>query len=411
MTPLRRKACMMYRNMKVRARHSRGTVSAAFLVVLAAIVLGPQPGAAASDPAASNSPSEVAKAKYELAARAYQGRRFGDAVLLLEESLRLHSSPNARLLLGHCYRDLGRLGSAHKTYQATEREAAERLGAGQQQYGEARKDAIGNLADLEPRVPFLTLAVPAGMPNDFTVLLDGLPVAQELWGTRQPLDPGKHEITASGTKQRKFSKTIELQLGGVLRVEVLPEREASAEVRLYIPDAPTGTQVFIDGKPSAANKEMTALYLDPGVHNLMVTAPGHRSVRWQRHLENGELVSLHPNLRRATPRAAALVLGGLTLATLVVAIGLGAQAQVEDDANRPAKGVVPDPSSEAIATRDRIRAMAGAATGLAPLAGVFGVATLGLALTADWSSQRAGRPRSSALTTSGGVGLMAGGEF
>lgn len=392
--------------MQARVRLPQRLQGVVLKVAVAAVGFLTWPGKAAADTTISASPSEVAKAKYELATRAYQSRRFGDAVLLLEESLRLHSSPNARLLLGHCHRDLGRLGTAFKTYQATEREAAERLRAGQRQYDEARKDAIGNLADLEPRVPYVTLAVPAGMPVDFAALLDGLPVAKDLWGTKQPLDPGKHEITASGTKLRKFSRTIELGPGKHIRVDILPEREASAEVRLYLPSAPNGTLLLVDDQPSAVAKETTFLYLDPGVHHLMIRAPGHRSVRWQRQLENGELVSLRPNLRRATPRAAALAMGGLTLATLATAIALGAQAQIEDAANRPAEGVVTEPSREAFAARDRIRIMAGVATGFAPLSGAFGVATLGLALTADWSSQRGDRPRTAALTTVGGLRLM-----
>lgn len=392
--------------MQSRARLPPGLQGLVLRVAFAATLLLAWRGQATADGAPAGSPSEVARAKYEQATRAYGSRRFGDAVLLLEESLRLHSSPNARLLLGHCLRDLGRLGTAYLTYRATEREAAERVRAGQRQYDEARKDALGNLADLEPRVPYLTLAVPAGLPVDFTVLLDGLPVAQDLWGSKLPLDPGKHEITTSGTKLRRFSQTVELRAGKQVRLEVLPEREASAEVRVYLPDAPKGTRIHVDGKSSTADKETTFLYLDPGAHSLMLTAPGYRSLRWQRRLENGELLNLRPSLRRATPRAAALVLGGLTLATLVAAIALGAQAQIEDAANRPADGAITQPSREAFATRDRIRIMAGVATGFAPLAGALGVATLGLALTADWSSAPSERPQATTLTRSGGLGLM-----
>ena len=377
-----------------------------YLAGLLLLVLCGRPDEAAAGSGAAGTPSEVAKTKYEQAIRAYQNRRYGDAVLLLEESLRLHSSPNARLLLGHCHRDLGRSGVAYQTYQAAEREAAERARQGQRQYEETRRDAIENLAELEPRVPYVTLAVPAGMPVDFAVLLDGLPVAPEQWGTRLPLDPGKHEITASGTKLRKFSQTIELRAGKHLRIDILSEREASAEVRLSLPDAPSGTLLLVDGQPSAVAKETTFLYLDPGLHRLLIRAPGHRPVRWQRRLENGELVSLHPSLRRATPRAAALALGGLSLATLVTAIALGAQAQSEDAANRPPEGVATEPSRDAFATRDRIRVMAGVATGFAPLSGALAIATVGLALTADWSSARADRPRTTALTTLGGLRLM-----
>ena len=392
--------------MQARARLSTCPNRVVLQVVAAALVFLAWRGQSAANPSLSASPSEVAKAKYELAARAYQSRRPGDAILLLEESLRLHSSPNARLLLGHCHRDLGRLGTAYRTYQATEREAAERLRAGQRQYDEARKDALGNMADLQGRVPYLTLAVPAGLPVDFTILLDGLPVAPELWGAKQALDPGKHEIAATGTKLRKFSQTIDLRPGKHSRVDILLEREASAEVRLHLPDAPAGTLLLVDGQPSAVVKETTFLYLDPGVHQLLLRAPGHRSVRWRRQLENGEQVSLRPTLRRATPRAAVLALGALTLATLVTTIALGAQAQIEDAANRPADGVVTEPSREAFAVRDRIRILAGVATGFAPLSGALGAATLGLALTADWSSPPAARPGPTALAPFGGVRLM-----
>lgn len=393
--------------MQSRSRLSRGPTGIILRVTAVTLVLLAWRTAAAAEGA----PSELARAKYEQASRAYQGRHYGDAVLHLEESLRLHSSPNARLLLGHCYRDLGRLGAAFRTYQTTEREAAERVKTGQHQYDEARKDAIGNMADLESRVPYLTLAVPAGMPVDFTLLLDGLPVPQDLWGIRQPLDPGKHEITARGAKLRNFSQTLELKAGKNVRIDVLPEREASAEVRFYFAEVPKGTQIFVDGKSSAVSAETTSLYLDPGVHNLMVTAPGHRTLRWQRRLENGDLISLRPTLRRATPRAAALFFGGLTVVTLAAAIGLGVQAQLDDAANRPMPGVETAPSLDAFATRDRIRVMAGAATGLGPLAGVFGAATLGLALTADWSSKRVDKPRISALTVSGGGGRITWGAF
>ena len=152
-------------------------------------------------------------------------------------------------------------------------------------------------------------------------------------------------------------------------------------------------------------KETTFLYLDPGLHRLLIRAPGHRPVRWQRRLENGELVSLHPSLRRATPRAAALALGGL--------------AGHPGDGHRPRcpgaergmprtvpAGVATEPSRDAFATRDRIRVMAGVATGFAPLSGALAIATVGLALTADWSSARADRPRTTALTTLGGLRLM-----
>ena len=57
--------------------------------------------------ASSDAPSEAAKEKYGKALKAYGANRYADALLLLEDVRRLHSSPNALLLLGHCYAKLG----------------------------------------------------------------------------------------------------------------------------------------------------------------------------------------------------------------------------------------------------------------------------------------------------------------
>ena len=402
----------MAEDMKPCSRRAKRTTH--YAVYMVAAMLSVVTPADATEPPGSAAPSELARVKYDLAARAYQSRRFGDAVLLLEESLRLHRSPNARLLLGHCYRDLGRLGTAYTTYRAAEREAAERLRAGQRQYDEARKSALAEMADLEPRVPNLTVAIPANIPADFSVKLDGLPFAREQWGTVVPLDPGKHELTASGTKLRTLTRAIELRVGQRLRVDLSPEREASAEVRLLLPEAasPKGTVLLVDGQASPLGGEATSLYLDPGAHVITLSAPGRRTFRWQRQLENGELVNLRPSLPRASPRWAALAMGGLTVATLATAIGLGAQAQSEDDANRPLANSVAVQPLDKIAARDHILTLAHAATGLFAVSGALGAATLALALTADWRGEQARpKPRVAAFGIAGGAGLLTWGEF
>lgn len=393
------------------SRQPRGAGTGPRVAVVISLLLLHPPRAPA-EPAAANAPSELARAKYDLAVKAHQGRRFSEAVLLLEESLRVHSSPNARVLLAQSYRELGRLGSAHKVYQAAAKEAAERVHAGQKQYDEARKFAVLEMAELEPRVPRLTLAVPADVPFDFVLTLDGLPVAKELWGATQLLDPGKHEVTATGTKMRKFTQTLELRVGEQSRVDVSPEHEASAVVRLSLPERsrPKGMTVYVDGQASTANLDQP-LYLEPGPHALLINAPGYRSFQWQRQLDNGDHVQLRPTLRRASPRWATFVTGGLTLATLGSAIGLGVKAQLDDNENRPLASSPDLQPLDKLATRDRIRAMAGASTGLGVLAGVFGAATLACALTADWRRPRPTKPQVAMLATDQGAYLMSWGEF
>lgn len=81
-------------------RSDRRAWALAWMLVGSLVHLACPPSVLASS---SSAPSEVAKEKYERALRAFNARRYAEAVLLLEEVRRLYSSPSALLLLGHSY--------------------------------------------------------------------------------------------------------------------------------------------------------------------------------------------------------------------------------------------------------------------------------------------------------------------
>lgn len=370
----------------------------------------------------SGAPSDVAKEKYERALRAYNSRRYAEAVLLLEEVRRLYGSPSALLLLGHSYLRLDRLGSAYQAYKEAERDAAERLASGPNPtYDEARKTALVHLADLERQIPYLTLAVPSDLPPDFVLLLDGKPVPAASWGTALPVDPGSHEIAATGMRLFPYKSAVVLQPGGRARVDVSPGRQSSARVIVHLPERVplTDVDLRVDDQKQPVPSAATNLFLDPGPHRIEVVAARRRSLRYQRDFVNGDLVELRPSLRRVTPRWATFVAGGVAVTSLALTVGLGTKAQQDHDVNiMVAKTVPPEPNLDEyyrrVNVQQSIRQMANVATGLAVVGGIAGAATIALALTADWSSgsASAGGDKKVNLAIRPGLGsLLLSGDF
>ena len=373
-------------------RDLRGGVCSGLLILglafAAPFAVVPQRACAAG----ADSPSDVAKEKYGRALKAYGSSHYAEALLLLEEVRRLHSGPSALLLLGHCYSKLGRPASAVDAYRDAERSAAAQIANGKDQSGslkETRGSALEHMADLELRLPYVTIAVPSDLPADFSLLLDGRPVPSEKWGTALPVDPGGHEVAATGSRMTPYKQSIMVVEGEKKRIEVSPEREASARVVVQLPDrvTPTETSMLVDGQKQAIAGPTTNLLLAPGPHTVIVQAPYRRTFRYSGGVGNGESVVLRPSLVRATPRWATYVVGGLALATIGMAIGLSSYAKNLDDVNRPSAGL---PSSSATEitdkerTRDNIQIMAKASIGLFVIGAASAAATAGLAFTADW---------------------------
>ena len=281
--------------------------------------------------ASSDAPSEAAKEKYGKALKAYGANRYADALLLLEDVRRLHSSPNALLLLGHCYAKLGRMASAIDAYREAERSAAEQIAKGKDASGslkETRGSALEHMADLESHVPYITLVMPSDLPTDFSLLLDGKPLPADKWGTALPVDPGGHEVAASGSRIEPYKQSIFAKQGDKQRVELNLQREASAKVVVELPSrvTPSDATMLVDGQKQAIAGTTTTLLLAPGPHSIVVRAPNRKTFLHNGGLSNGESVLLRPTLYRVAPRWATILVGGVALVSLGTATGLMAHA-------------------------------------------------------------------------------------
>ena len=123
---------------------------------------------------------------------------------------------NTGILLAECYQDAKKLASAAKEFTRV-KELAQAKGR-----SDKVTDIDRRLAAMEPRIPTLTITVPAkiGEFSGVSVTLDSVEVPRSSWGKPIPTDPGKFEIVATAMEQSSWSKKVEIEAPGD-RVEVV----------------------------------------------------------------------------------------------------------------------------------------------------------------------------------------------
>jgi hypothetical protein len=138
-----------------------------------------------------------------------------------EASLRYDAALGTKLNLATCYEHIGKLASAWGLYRDAAEIAARANDAKRRDYAQTKAGA------LEPRLPKLTITVPAHAPTGFEVTRDGTAVDAAAFGTALYVDPGKYAITATAPGFKSVTQHITL---GEAKSEtvVIPILEATA---------------------------------------------------------------------------------------------------------------------------------------------------------------------------------------
>jgi hypothetical protein len=128
--------------------------------------------------------------------------KYGEACPKLAEASHAHPGIGVLLNLGDCDAHVGKIGSAWNAFH----DAAE---AAKRANDEREKEARARMAELEPHLNRLTIAVAPG--NDALVVrFDGVEVDRATWGQPMVVDPGVHTVEAKAPGQRPWTKSIEM---------------------------------------------------------------------------------------------------------------------------------------------------------------------------------------------------------
>lgn len=171
--------------------------------------------------------------------------RFAEACPKLAESQRLDPAVGTLLYLGECYEKEGKLASAWAAFKSA---ASAAHNAGQASREQTAKQ---HAAELEPRLPKLTLVVPPGSEvSGLVVQRDDIDVGSVAWGSAVPVDPGKHHISAKAPGKKSWSKDVNVGTQPTITTVTLPRLEDDNSAKPAAPAAPGTGSAPISGGTS-----------------------------------------------------------------------------------------------------------------------------------------------------------------
>lgn len=164
----------------------------------------------------ADAPSGPARRAFSDGTALFEAGKLEDALVQFKKALELTSSPNARLYVGRCLKDLGRLAEAYRELALTMREAAEQAEA-DPKYIKTRDAAAALVAILEPKIGKLVIAL-ADDDRDATVTLDGRRLGNDELGAAIAVEPGKRGLSATSSGKQSLDKQVEVAAGQTVTV-------------------------------------------------------------------------------------------------------------------------------------------------------------------------------------------------
>jgi hypothetical protein len=150
-----------------------------------------------------------ARSKFGEAVKLFKQGEVERSLPLFEELARTTGSPNARLYVGHCLKQLERWSEAHAAFSAV---IAETTRLGDDKYELTRQAARAELEALEARVAKLVITL-AEAPEELSLRVDGVPLDPNTLGSDRVLEPGSHRVEATGRGVEPILRTIVIEAG------------------------------------------------------------------------------------------------------------------------------------------------------------------------------------------------------
>jgi hypothetical protein len=177
-----------------------------------ALALAVDARAAGVDPdAATPVQREQAQARFARGRKLYDKKRYEEALVEFQGSHDIVASPNARLYIGYCHRELGHFVAAYVELGRTATEARERAAA-DPRYAKAADSAERERAAVAPRVGFVTVAVAHAAP-DTKLTIAGEEIKSAAWAEPAPVMPGTTEIVVSTPGRPDVHQNVSVAAG------------------------------------------------------------------------------------------------------------------------------------------------------------------------------------------------------
>ncbi len=192
-------------------------------LVLAALV-----GASLPLTASAQESPAFAQQRFTRGTALYDARDYPRALEEFRASIALFGSPNTRLYLGRCLRELGRFDEAVPEFERAVREAADRA-LQDPRYRQTRDAAQAELSQMEARVGRLTLTIP-DIPASASVRVNGREIPVAALGIAIPVMPGALAIVVEAPGFEREERSAEVAVGREATVGIALRRRPEPEV-------------------------------------------------------------------------------------------------------------------------------------------------------------------------------------
>jgi hypothetical protein len=156
-----------------------------------------------------------AQKTFEAGTKLYDAHRYKEALTALRASYEILRSPNSRLMIARCLRELGRNREAYSEFQAVAAEAREKG----DKYASAATAATEEGDEVKQRIGFVTVRV-TGAQEGVTVTLGDQSVDAAAIGTPVPADPATLVVTAKGSDGSSARAEVTVAAGESQTVEL-----------------------------------------------------------------------------------------------------------------------------------------------------------------------------------------------
>ncbi|MBW2455530.1 MAG: hypothetical protein JRI68_13505 [Deltaproteobacteria bacterium] len=150
-------------------------------------------------------------ATFSQAVDLFTASKYDEALPLFREAHEGSGSPNARIYVARCLRELGRVPEAYEEMKGTVADAAARAET-EKKYIPTRDSAAAELALLERRVGQLVIAVTAP-PADTVVQINGSELDSSKLGLPVAVHPGKVAVSVRAPGKEPVHRAIEVPAG------------------------------------------------------------------------------------------------------------------------------------------------------------------------------------------------------
>ena len=243
---------------RVHRLHRVARFASVAALVACASMAAPAPAFAAGVSPAAATPvqREQAQGRFLRGRELFAQRKYEPALAEFQASLDIVTSPNTRLYVGRCLRELNRLVAAYVELGRTAVEAKE-LARDDPRYEKTAQAASDERAALEPKLAFLEIGISHPAPTT-TLKVGGDEVRRGGWNEPVPVLPGNADIVVETPGHAPITRSVTLAAGEKKQLAVDASADAPATASVDGAKGPSGADDGSGGGASdAASKKKT----------------------------------------------------------------------------------------------------------------------------------------------------------